>query len=100
MSFNRYAFIYLGSGAEDPVVDRAVIESGGLRTTIVAVAERAQVAGVAADLAADGAQSIELCGAFTAADVHAVRQVVDPRVPVGAVTFDMDAAPQVAALFS
>lgn len=99
MEFNRYGFIYLGVGEEDPAVDRAVLNTGGLRTTIVAVADRAQAVGVAAELVAEGAQTIELCGAFTAGDVAAVREVVD-SVPVGAVRYDMDAVPQLAALFA
>ena len=37
MTFNNWGFIYLGLGAEDPAVDRAVIGRGGLTTTIVAV---------------------------------------------------------------
>ncbi len=40
MTFNNWAYIYLGMGEEDPAVDRAVIERGGLRTTMVAVAEK------------------------------------------------------------
>jgi hypothetical protein len=92
MGFGRYGFIVLGTGEEDPAVDRAVIERGGLRTTVVAVPRREKVTDVAAELAADGVQSIELCGAFTAADIQAVRQAIDATVPVGAVHFDMDAA--------
>ncbi|HEX2100484.1 MAG TPA: hypothetical protein VHF69_07465 [Candidatus Synoicihabitans sp.] len=40
MTFNNRAYIYLGMGEEDPAVDRAVIERGGLRTTMVAVPEK------------------------------------------------------------
>jgi hypothetical protein len=45
MTFNNWAYIYLGMGEEDPavdraVIDRAVIERGGLRTTMVAVPEK------------------------------------------------------------
>jgi hypothetical protein len=40
MTFNNWAYIYLGMGEEDPAVDRAVIERGGLRTTMVAVPEK------------------------------------------------------------
>jgi hypothetical protein len=43
MTFNNWAFIYLGMGEEDPAVDRAVIERRGLRTTIVAVPEKSAV---------------------------------------------------------
>jgi hypothetical protein len=39
MTSNNWAYIYLGM-REDPAVDRAVIERGGLRTTMVAVPEK------------------------------------------------------------
>ena len=39
MTFNTWAYVYLRMG-EDPAVDRAVIERGGLRTTKVAVPEK------------------------------------------------------------
>lgn len=100
MAFTQWGFIYLGNGREDPAVDRAVIDAGGLRTMVVAVADRAQLLDVAAELVDGGAQSIELCGAFTATDVAAVRDRIDRAVPVGAVRYDMDAVPQLAALFS
>lgn len=99
MTFNNWGFIYLGGGAEDPAVDRAVIEKGGLRTTIVAIGDKTQLTDVAAELTAAGAQSIELCGAFTAADVVAARQATGGSVPIGAVRYDMDAVPALAKLF-
>lgn len=100
MTFSAWGFIYLGTGQEDPAVDRAVIDSGGLRTTIVAVPDREKLLDVATELVGAGAQSIELCGAFTAADVAAVRIAIAHAVPVGAVRYDMDAVPQLAALFA
>lgn len=99
MAFTAWGFVYLGAGGEDPSTERAVIESGGLRTTIVAVGDRAAAPAAAADLVAGGAQTIELCGAFTASDVVAVRQAVGAHVPVGAVRYDMDAVPLLADLF-
>lgn len=53
-------FIYLGAWQEDPTVHRAVIDSGGLITTVVAVADRSQLLEVVAELVRDGAQSVEL----------------------------------------
>ena len=35
MTFHTWGFIYLGTGSENPAVDRAVIERGGLTTTVV-----------------------------------------------------------------
>ena len=40
MRFNNWAYVYLGMGEVDPAVDRAVIERGDLRTTMVAEPEK------------------------------------------------------------
>jgi Family of unknown function (DUF6506) len=100
MAFNSWGFIYLGSGAEDPAVDRAVIERGGLTTTIVAVPDREMVAQVAVELVEAGAQSIELCGAFGPTVTAQVLQAVGDRVPVGSVSFGVESIPTLAALFA
>jgi hypothetical protein len=64
MTFHKWGSIFLGLGTEDPRSNRAVIEHGGLTTTIVAVPDRAAVVKAAVELVEDGAQLIELCGAF------------------------------------
>jgi hypothetical protein len=97
--FTHWAFIYLGTGAEDPAVDRAVIERGGLRTTIVAVPDRAAVVPVAEELVAAGAQSIELCGGFGTEAAAGVVAALAGRVPVGSVTYGMESIHALAALF-
>jgi hypothetical protein len=50
MAFSNWAFIYLGYGGEDPTVDRAVIDRGGLKTTVVAVPDRNAAVKVATEL--------------------------------------------------
>ena len=100
MTFENWEFIYLGVGTEDPVVARAVIETGGLRTTIVAVPERSEAAKVAVELIEGGAQTIELCGAFGAATVAQVIEASSSRVPVGSVTYGMESVPGLATLFA
>jgi Family of unknown function (DUF6506) len=99
MAFNRWAFIYRGIGDEDPAVDRAVIERGGLRTTFVAVPSEAEAAAVAAELVDDGAQSIELCGGFGAGVLPEVIEATGGRVPVGQVSYSMEAIHPLATLF-
>jgi hypothetical protein len=99
MSFNKWGFIYLGLGDEDPARDRAVISVGGLTTTIVAVPDRAQAAQVARELVADGAQSIELCGGLGPTVVAEVIAATDGKVPVGGVNYGAEALPQLAKLF-
>jgi hypothetical protein len=100
MSFHSWGFIYLGLGSEDPKVDRAVIERGGLTTTIVAVPDRDTAVSVAVELVDAGAQSIELCGAFGPTTTARVIQAVGDRVPVGSVTYGMESIPTLAALFA
>ena len=63
MTFENWGFIYLGVGTEDPTVGRAVIENGGLKTTIVGVPERSAAAKVAVELVEGGAQTVELSAA-------------------------------------
>jgi Family of unknown function (DUF6506) len=99
MTFNTWGFIYLGSGTEDPQVDRAVIEHGGLKTTIVAVPDEDATVQVAVELVDAGAQSIELCGAFQASTTARVIEAVGDRVPVGSVSYGVEAIPGLAALF-
>ena len=100
MTFNNWAYIYLGMGEEDPAVDRAVIDRGGLRTTIVAVPEKSAVVKAAVELVDGGAQSIELCGAFGPVWTARVIEAIGGRVPVGSVSFSMEAVPGLAALFA
>jgi hypothetical protein len=76
MTFENWGFIYLGVGTEDPAVSRAVIETGGLRTTIVAVPER------------------------SATTVARVNEATGGRVPVGSVTYGMESVPGLATLFT
>lgn len=100
MAFNNWGFIYLGLGNEDPAVDRAVIQRGGLTTTVVAVPDREAAVQVAVELVEGGAQSIELCGAFGPATTARVLQAVGDRAPVGSVTYGMESIPALAALFA
>jgi hypothetical protein len=99
MTFTNWAFIYRGTGEEDPAVDRAVVERGGLRTTFVAVPSEADAAPVAAELVDAGAQSIELCGGFGAGVLPDVVEATGGRVPVGQVRYGMEAIHGLAALF-
>jgi hypothetical protein len=90
MALSNWAFIYLGSEIADPAVDRAVIECGGVRTTIVAVPQKSAAVAVACDLVATGVQAIELCGAF---GPEWTKQVIDAtrcRIPVGSVMYTLD----------
>lgn len=99
MTFHTWGFIYLGAGSEDPAVDRAVIERGGLTTTIVAVPTREAAVDAAVELVDAGAQSIELCGAFGPVWTARVIEATGGRVPVGAVAYGEESVHALAALF-
>jgi hypothetical protein len=100
MDFHSWGFIYLGLGTENPETDRAVIESGGLKTTIVAVPDRESAARVAVELVNAGAQTLELCGAFGPVWTARVIEATEGRVPVGAASYGMESVPGLAALFA
>lgn len=83
--FDSYGFIFLGPGM-DPAVERVVIERSGFRTTIVPVPEPSAAVEVAVELAEDGVQLIELCGAFGSVIAGQVTEATGGRLPVGSVS--------------
>lgn len=91
-----WAYIYEHPGS-DPTTDRHVLERKGQRTLLVPVADPAHAPDVARDLVAEGVGLIELCGGFTLACAAAVSAAVDGRVPVGHVSFAVDAVAGAAA---
>ena len=97
--FHRWAYIYLGLGDEDPAVDRAVIEKGGLTTTIVAVPDEQSAVAAARELAGDGAQAIEFCGGFSDAVRRDALKATNDTVPIGQVKFGMASVHGLAELF-
>ena len=99
MAFTTWGFIYLGTGSEDPAIQRAVIDQGGLTTTIVAVPATEAAVDAAVELVDAGAQNIELCGAFGPVWTARVIEATEGRVPIGAVTYGMESVHALAALF-
>ncbi|MEY8043392.1 DUF6506 family protein [Saccharopolyspora cebuensis] len=99
MPFHNWGFLYLGTGSEDPATDRAVIDTGGLTTTVVAVPDHGSAVRVAQELVAAGAQSIELCGGFGPKVVAEVAAALEGKVPVGGVTYGVESVHALAALF-
>lgn len=99
MAFTTWGFIYLGTGSEDPAVHRAVIEHGGLTTTLVAVPTPEAAVAVAVELVDAGAQTIELCGAFGPLWTARVLEATGGRVPVGGVTYGAESMHALTALF-
>jgi len=95
--FDSYGFIFLGPGT-DPAVDRVVIERNGFRSTIVPVPEPSVAVEVAVQLAEDGAQLVELCGAFGPVITAQVIEATGGQIPIGSVGFGPESVAGLAAL--
>lgn len=91
-----WAYIYDHPGS-DPVADRHVLDVGGHRTLLVPVPAPGDAPDVARRLVEEGIGLIELCGGFALDDAARVAEAVDGRVPVGHVTFAVDAVAGAAA---
>lgn len=94
----RWAFLYT-LGADATQIRTDVIGSGGCGLVAVGVPSTADAPGLVDGLIADGAQLIELCGAFGPADTAAVETAIAGRVPLGAVTYPASAGPGLHTLF-
>lgn len=71
----------------DPKGTRTVFEAGGRRLTLLAVPDEAEAAPVIAELVAEGAGLVELCGGFGPVGAAQVIAEVGDRVPVGAIGY-------------
>ncbi|GAA2688413.1 DUF6506 family protein [Streptomyces aculeolatus] len=71
----------------DPKGTRTVFEAGGRRLTLLAVPDEAEAAPVIAELVAEGAGLVELCGGFGPVGAAKVIAEVGDRVPVGAIGY-------------
>ncbi|WP_407561164.1 DUF6506 family protein [Streptomyces sp. 184] len=71
----------------DPQGTRTVFESGGRRVTLVAVPDEHEAAPVVANLVAEGAGLVELCGGFGPLGAAKVIAEVGDRAPVGAIGY-------------
>jgi predicted polyphosphate/ATP-dependent NAD kinase len=90
----RWAFIYT---LDEPGVGKRVDTIGPL--TCVGVPSVADAPAVAQELVADGVELIELCGGFGGGGLSSVITAVGGRVPVGAVSYGIDAVHGLARLF-
>ena len=94
---STWAYIYEHPGA-DPWVDRSVLDRGPQRSIMVPVPEASVAPLVAQRLVAeDGVTLIELCGGFPLTDAARVVDAVGADVPVGHVTFAVEAIQAAAA---
>jgi hypothetical protein len=75
----------------DPGRDRFTVAGPDGSTTVVAVGEPARAGAAAAGLVDEGVGRIELCGGLGPETAGRVAEAVAGRVPVGAVSFGIDA---------
>jgi len=76
-----------------------VVDNGLSRTVLVGLADPGQALEVAPRLVDDGAQLIEVCGAFGPVWTAKVIDAVGRRVPVGSVTYGGEAVGQLHPIF-
>jgi hypothetical protein len=93
------AFIFKGPGMN---ADRhhAVLRSDDFFMRVVGVQSIEEAITAAASLVAEGAELVELCGAFDETDAHRVSAAIGLTTPVGVVTFSGDQADRLEALTS
>ncbi|MFI0352792.1 DUF6506 family protein [Actinomadura sp. 9N407] len=99
MALTHWGFIYTAPGV-DPEGRWSTADTDGCRTELVALRSVEQAPDAARRLADQGAQLIELCGAFGPVWTARVIEAVGGRVPVGAVGYGPEAVDQVHAIFS
>jgi hypothetical protein len=100
MALTHWGFIYTDTGLAPGADDVTVVESAACRSVFVGISEPAAAVDAARRLVAEGAQLIELCGAFGPVWAGRVIEAVGERVPVGLVTYGVDATDQLHTLFS
>lgn len=84
MAVERYGFIFKAPGMQF-LTHNGRLESDTFAATLCGVASVEEAVMVAQELLTRHVQLIELCGAFTEAEVEQIRTAIDDRIPVAAV---------------
>ena len=81
----NYAFIFIGESYEKQ------LDTKTFKMKVIGVADPNDAIEVAKELVKDGVHLIELCGDFGAVWAGKIIEAIDNKVPVGFVTFGMEA---------
>ena len=84
----KAAFIFLAPEA-DPEKHRSVISTPAIELHVVGAKNYDEACKVAKDLVNDGIGAIELCGGFGNIGAAKITEVIERKVPVGVVKFDL-----------
>jgi len=95
MALHRFGFIVVGAELDA----RHKLSSPSFEMSLVGIASPEEGPAAAAQLVSEGAQLIELCGAFGPTWTARVIEAVEGRVPVGAVSYGAEALPGLAEIF-
>lgn len=95
MEFNNFAVIVVAKGM-NPEIHRTTIKSDQVTYTTVAIdpEHKEKVIEVAKELAARGAQIIELCGGFGPTWMVKVAEALKWKIPVGGVFYGPESRKQ------
>ena len=99
MALTKWGFIYTLGAEGDPDEHTDVIGSEACRLITVAVERVDQAPEAAKKLVDQGAELIELCGAFGPVWTGRVIEAIDGAVPVGGVFYGAEATDQMHELF-
>ncbi|MEU7529626.1 DUF6506 family protein [Saccharothrix sp. NPDC042600] len=98
MAMRQWGFVYFAQGS-DPGWNVTVADTGACKTVLVGLGRVEQVVAAAERLVEEGAELVELCGAFGPVWTARVVDAVGARVPVGSVAYGAEATRQLYDLF-